>query len=179
VLVRPRTDDDLDASERLALAVHEADGYPVHVPADMRKFLVAADEFTAWVAELDGEVVGHVALHARCSQASTDVVRRDLGLGPGDYGVVARLLVSPAARRQGIGRSLLDAARSEAASRRLVPVLEVVTWHVPAIRLYEAFGWRRVGRAAVQIPDRPPLDVFVYVYGDAATGPASPNPAAG
>jgi ribosomal protein S18 acetylase RimI-like enzyme len=178
VLVRPRTDDDLDASERLAFAVHEVDGYPVHVPADMRKFLVAPDELTAWVAELDGEVVGHVALHPRCSQPSTDVVRGELGLGPGDYGVVARLLVSPAARRQGIGRRLLDAARSEAASRQLVPVLEVVTHHEPAINLYEAFGWRRIGQAAIQIPDRSPIDVFVYVYDGSVAGPAPVTPPA-
>jgi GNAT superfamily N-acetyltransferase len=171
VLVRPRTDEDLDACERLAFAVHEVDGYPVHIPADMRKFLVAPDELTGWVAELDGEVVGHVALHARCSQASTDVVRRELCLGPGDYGVVARLLVSLAARRQGIGRRLLDVARSEAASRQLLPVLEVVTHHESAISLYEAFGWRRIGQAAIQIPDRSPIDVFVYVYGGAVSRP--------
>ncbi len=178
VLVRHRTDDDLDASERLALAVHEVDGYPVHIPADMRKFLVAPDELTAWVAELDGEVVGHVALHQRCSQASTDVVRGELGLCPGDYGVVARLLVSPATRRRGIGRRLLDAARSEAASRQIVPVLEVVTHHEPAIRLYETLGWRRVGQAAIQIPDRSPIDVFVYVYNGSVTGPAPVTPPA-
>ena len=164
-MVRPRTDDDLDATERLAFAVHDADGYPVHIPADMRNFLVAPDEFTAWVAELDGDVVGHVALHARCSRGSTDVVSSELGLRPGDYGVVARLLVSPAARRRGIGRKLLDAARSDAVSRQLVPVLEVVTWHEAAISMYEAFGWRRVGQATIQIPDRSPLDVFVYVFG--------------
>ncbi len=111
----------------------------------------------------------------RCSQPSTDVVRGELGLGPGDYGVVARLLVSPAARRRGIGRRLLDAARSEAASRQLVPVLEVVTRHEPAISLYEAFGWRRIGQAAIRIPDRSPIDVFVYVYDGSVTGPA-PEP---
>ena len=89
MLFRHRTDDDLDASERLAFAVHEVDGYPVHIPADMRKFLVAPDELTAWVAELDGEVVGHVALHPRCSQPLTDVVRGEMRPWPGRrYGVV-------------------------------------------------------------------------------------------
>jgi GNAT superfamily N-acetyltransferase len=164
VLVRRRTDDDIGACELLALAVHEVDGYPVHIPSDMRNFLVAPDQFTAWVAELDGEVVGHVALRARCSPAAIDVVRRALGLREGDLGVVARLLVSPAARRQGIGRGLLDTARAEAISRRLVPMLEVVTWQRSAVSLYEALGWSRVGQTAIPLPDHSALDVFVYVY---------------
>ena len=147
VLIRGRTEDDLSGCELLARASHDLDGYPVHMPDDMRKFLIAPDELAAWVAEVDGEVAGHVSLHARCSPGAIKVASRASGVKEDGFGVVARLLVSPAARRRGIGRGLLDTARTEATDRGLVPMLEVVAWHEPAVSLYEALGWSRVGQS--------------------------------
>jgi ribosomal protein S18 acetylase RimI-like enzyme len=148
----------------MARAVHETDGYPLRIPPDMRSFLVAPDEQAAWVAEVDGEVAGHVSLRSRCSPGALDVASRSAGVGQDGLGVVSRLLVSPAARRRGVGRRLLDTARTEAVSRGLVPMLEVVTWQQPAVSLYEALGWARVGEAEIPLLDGSALDVFVYVY---------------
>ncbi len=63
-----------------------------------------------------------------------------------------------------IGRGLLDTARTEATNRGLVPMLEVVAWHEPAVSLYEALGWSRVGPSEIPLPDGSVLDVFVYIY---------------
>lgn len=60
-------------------------------------------------------------------------------------GEVAKLLVSPAARRRGLGRLLLDAIEVEALERgRTLLVLDTVT-HSPAQTLYETAGWQVVG----------------------------------
>jgi ribosomal protein S18 acetylase RimI-like enzyme len=164
MLVRGRTDDDLGRLELLAQAVHEVDRYPVRLPADMRSFLTPPDEYSAWVAEAEGEVVGHVALRARCTSPGLEVACCATGRHEGDFGVVARLMVSPAARHRGAGQALLRTAADEAVARGLVPILEVVTSQRAAVRLYEALGWARAGTATLAIPDGLVLDLFVYVF---------------
>ncbi len=173
MLIRARTEDDLGQCEVLAEALHKVDGYPGRRPADMRGFLAPPKELAAWVAEADGAVVGHVGLHASCTPATTGVLRQAMGLEDDQLGVVARLFVSPAVRRQGIGRRLLRTATEEARSRGLVPVLEVVTWLQPAVSMYEALGWARAGTAAFRFPDGTDLPMFVYVFSGKgpSTGP--------
>jgi len=78
-------------------------------------------------------------------------------------GVVARLLVSPYARRQQIGRTLLNAASSEAASRGLWPILDVVTTFEAAVNLYESCGWARVGQVTFRFQDGSSVEEFVYL----------------
>jgi GNAT superfamily N-acetyltransferase len=164
VLIRGRTEDDIGRCELLAHAVHDVDGYPGRLPTDMRSFLVAPDELAAWVAEVEGEIVGHVGLHSRCTSATTNVLGQVMRLKDDELGVVARLFVSPTARRQGIGRRLLSTATEAARSRGLVPVLEVVTWLGAAVSMYEALGWARVGTAAFRFTDGTDLPMFVYVF---------------
>jgi acetyltransferase (GNAT) family protein len=98
VIVRDRSDADLDACAALAGAVHESDGYPRHLPGDLRSFIASRDAYQAWVAARDGRVVGHVALHPRSSAPAVAVAREALGQPPERLGFVARLLVSPDAR---------------------------------------------------------------------------------
>ena len=60
-------------------------------------------------------------------------------------GEVAKLLVSPRARRQGVGALLLEAVEQLARDRgRTLLVLDTVT-DSPAQRLYERTGWQVVG----------------------------------
>jgi GNAT superfamily N-acetyltransferase len=163
VVVRPRTPDDLDACERLAAVVHQADRYPVFMPPEgLGAFLVSADAVGTWVATMDDDIVGHVALHRHASTAVMDLLTAVTGADHAGIGVVARLLVSPAARRMGIGRALLDAARTEALRRGLLPALDVVTEHRDAIALYEAAGWTRLGVVTSQFSVAA-VDEYVYV----------------
>ncbi len=150
VLVRVRADSDLDACEQLCLDVHERDSYPQRLPGDLRRFIAWPGAICAWVAEVDGVLAGHVALHASGSPEVMDLTTRVTGQPPERFGVIARLLVSPRTRRTGVGRGLLFAATDYAVALGLAPMLEVTTDLQPAIDLYEACGWLRVGRVAVR-----------------------------
>ncbi|MCA1694983.1 MAG: hypothetical protein LC749_09730 [Actinobacteria bacterium] len=66
MLVRARNDDDLDRCVEIACAVRRLDGYPPHLPGDLRAF-IAGPEIGAWVADLDGEAIGYFALHRHSS----------------------------------------------------------------------------------------------------------------
>lgn len=172
MIVRPRNDGDLDICERVARLVQELDGYPALLSDGLRDFVEGRGFYDAWVAEVDREVVGQVLLRPRTSPKVMEMLRQATGLADDRFGVIARLFVSPAMRRRGIGRALMTTATAAAVSRGLVPVLDVVTKNKAAIALYESMGWVRVGTAAVQFQDGPVLDEVVYVGHDApAPGP--------
>jgi GNAT superfamily N-acetyltransferase len=107
-------------------------------------------------------VVGHVALHP-FSGAETEALACDrLAVEPTRIGVVARLFCAVDMRREGIGRVLLGAATDAALSRGLVPVLDVWSELRPAIAMYAAAGWERLGTVSVALPTGPhDVDVFV------------------
>ena len=167
--VRPRTDADIGACLDLVRLVHATDGYPHHLPADLRAFLVSRDACAAWVAEHEGRVTGHVALHGRSSEPVMALASAALRQPAGRLAVIGRLLVSPHARGAGTGRALLAAASAEASRRGLWPVLDVVTDLHPAIRLYERCGWTRAGRVEVRFRNGITLGEYVYL----GPGPAA------
>jgi ribosomal protein S18 acetylase RimI-like enzyme len=83
------------------------------------------DEF---VAEVDGRVVGSIALRRR----------------PDSTGHISKFFVSASQRGRGIGRRLLELAIEEARRRKLYRLdLETRTFFESAIHLYESTGWRR------------------------------------
>jgi hypothetical protein len=77
-------------------------------------------------------------------------------------GVLARLFVAPAYRREGTGGRPLQAATAAADARQLAPILDVAAHFKPAMALYKKHGWRRVGSVTVAFRDRD-LNEFVYV----------------
>lgn len=162
VLVRERTDADLDQLVRIAGAVQEHDGYPGRRPRDLRAFLVADDALGAWVAHCDGRLVGHVALH----EQSLPVVMRTAGeaLGRADHelAVVARLIVDPVARRCGAGSALLEAAVAAARDLRRHALLDVVTRYEAANALYRSRGWLNLGEVEMAFRDGTVLRSYVY-----------------
>jgi ribosomal protein S18 acetylase RimI-like enzyme len=161
--VRERSEDDLSACERLARAVHLSDGYPVFVvDGDFRRFVASPAALAGWVAEVDGEIVGHVALHPATSLRAVRLLRSKVGVDMSQLGVIARLIVAPSARRRGIARELLDIAAAEARRRGLVPILDVVTRHEAAVALYENAGWTQLGTVDFELPDGTTVEEFVY-----------------
>jgi GNAT superfamily N-acetyltransferase len=143
LVVRSRTGGDLDECVRLLADVHRRDGYPMRWPDDPAGWLAKPDLLTAWVAELDGRLMGHVAL----SRAGTEDAAAVFGEGSA---MVSRLFVSPAARGHGTGAALLRQAVREARQRGLHPVLEVVAASSSAVAFYERLGWCLVGSARRQ-----------------------------
>lgn len=163
MLIRERSPADGRALEAIALQTHQHDGYPKYLPDDLLSFIVDPGALRAWVAEVDGEVVGHAALHRRSVPEIMKVVLDSTDLDEDEVAVFARLLVSPTARRLGIGRALLEHATLEAARLGRRAVLDVVDDHRAAIALYERAGWVRVGKVDWKLPDGRPLREFVYV----------------
>jgi GNAT superfamily N-acetyltransferase len=163
VHLRARVDADASGCERLARAVHASDGYPISLrDDDFLGFVVSPAALAAWVIVRDAEIVGHVALHARTSRPAMALAAASIGVDESELGVVARLMVSPSARRRGIARRLLDIAVAEACRRDLVPILDVVTVYEPAVALYERAGWARLGSVSFSLPNGLTVEEFVY-----------------
>ena len=82
----------------------------------------------------DGAIIGRLSLARDTHPASAHVA--DLGL-----------MVAKEARRQGAGRTLLQAAVEWARGSGIRKLeLHVFPWNQPAIQLYERFGFEREGR---------------------------------
>ncbi|WKN49432.1 GNAT family N-acetyltransferase [Nocardioides sp. Arc9.136] len=149
VVVRPRRPDDVPVLVEVLAEQQPGSRYPMRwpLPFPVERFLVRGTEEAAWVAELDGRVVGHVAV---CSVPDPEV----FGV-PGDLVSVAVLFVGLAVRGTGTGGLLLDTAVAWAHEHERLPVLDVVPRHSRAIAVYRHRGWVEVGRVR---PDWLPAD---------------------
>ncbi|WP_411102860.1 GNAT family N-acetyltransferase [Streptomyces sp. cmx-4-9] len=161
--VRRRFDGDLDACVQALAAVHGHSGYPVNWPEDPGGWLTPSSLLAAWVAEVDGRVVGHVGL----SRSGTDDLAPGLwgsreGVDADRAAVVNRLFVAPTARARGIGALLLAQAVREARARGLHPVLDVVVSDTAAAALYERMGWEHLATVAQQWGPRQTVAVRCY-----------------
>lgn len=163
--IRPRGPGDLITCEQMADHVLVTDGYPPRLaPGGLRDFIAAPDSLGAWVAvDADDMVVGQAVLNPNSSREVMALAQRVTGLPPGRFGVVARLVVSPSARRTGVATALLNVVTAAARERGLLPLLDVATHFSGAISLYEACGWRCIGQVSVAIADQDPLPEYVYL----------------
>jgi GNAT superfamily N-acetyltransferase len=154
LVVRLRSDDDLDTCVEIVTAVHALDGYPPYVPGrDFHALLTPPRVRVAYVATIGDRVAGHVVVHASRSGAAVELAAAALGCETSRLGIVARLFVAPDRRHAGVGRALLRAAASAARDLDLVPILDVWVELRGAIALYEACGWTRLGSVEVELPD--------------------------
>ena len=80
----------------------------------------------------------------------------------GPIGAVARLLVDPGFRRQGVAGELLQTVRAAAQSQQRTPVIEVVESSHAAIALYRSAGWVELGRATLSLPGGRDLSEVVF-----------------
>lgn len=112
LIIRSRRDEDLDACEQLVQATHLHDRYPAYLGDSVRSFVCDPRALSAWIAEADNTIVGHVALHPATSKPVMTLACDRLHVTADQIGVVARLLVSPQHRGQGAGRRLLAIAEA-------------------------------------------------------------------
>jgi GNAT superfamily N-acetyltransferase len=163
VVVRPRTDDDLDACVEIATSVHRLDRYPPYLPnGDFRVLLTRPSPLGAFVASVGGDIVGHVALHASDASDAVVLATTVLRCDPTRVGVVARLFTAPAHRRRRVGRVLLESAARAARQRDLIPILDVWAELHGAIALYQSCGWTEIGLVDVVLPDGRILPEHVF-----------------
>ena len=149
--IRPRTDDDLPACTTALREVHANDGYPVEGVDDALGWLTPPGLSAAWVAESNGEVVGHALISEPHGE---DAVRLWKEKNDQPVHVLARLFVTPAARGCQLGKKLTEAAMQWAQERGYRLVLDVMEKDQAAIGLYEALGWSVLGDVSHHVGKR-------------------------
>lgn len=166
-MIREKTPADTAHLLEVLARVQAGDGYPLAVQPDgLHGFLESPHERAAWVAETDGAIAGHVALHCPPRDPTRSVAAAATGLPVDRLALVSRLFVAPEQRRTGLGRLLLRHATAHAPALGRRAVLDVGQRLRTAIALYESEGWSRVGELHLPL-DAPyakvMLDLWVYV----------------
>ncbi len=155
---RCRRDADLPVLAELLAEQQPTSGYPMRwpLPFAVEDFLVRADEQVAWVAELDGAVVGHVSVcPAPAAGEAGDTFRSATGCA--EPAVVSVLFTAARVRGTGVGGRLLDTATAWARAQGRVPVLDVVPLHGTALAVYRHRGWEEIGSSRFGwLPDGAP-----------------------
>lgn len=136
--------------------------WPLPFPAE--EFIVRPGELAAWVAVLDGEVVGHVSVtELTDGRMAADWVEAT-GLASDGLAEVSVLFVAGDRHGSGIGGLLLDTAMAEIRRRGLTPMLDVVGEDTSAGLFYRRRGWRTVGKARpAWLPDHRPDLAFMLL----------------
>ena len=163
--IRPADASDAEKLALLADAVSsEPEGWLISIAgewrsaADERRYLKALRRYphaAVFVAEWDdGAIVGRLSIGRDPHPSSAHVA--DVGL-----------MVAMAARRQGVGRALLEAAiewSRSAGVRKLE--LHVFPWNQAAIALYESVGFEREGyrKAHYRRGDGEYVDAILMAY---------------
>ncbi len=140
VIVRERRPSDVTSLVDVLREVHVRDRYPI-VGTHVEPGWLTEPDGPAWVAEVDGEVVGQAALATGADAVSLAA----LGGASVEAATLSRFFVAPRARGTGSGAALLDAVEGYAAARGLGLALEVVAHNAAARRLYERRGWTPLG----------------------------------
>ena len=145
VRIRTRQPSDLDACVLALRRVHDTMGYPLVWPADPQAWLTLGMQVSAFVAEVDGVIRGHVAVTRPKPGEAASAWAAEFGVAVDGLLCVSLLFVDPQRQGGGAGSRLLDAAEAEITERGAAPALEVISLNTRAIALYEARGWRRIG----------------------------------
>lgn len=117
---------------------------------DIGKCYMSNEKCRMWVAEWNGKVVGMVGLMHNESHK------------PG-VGELQRMSVSPACRRMGIARKLLDELLNHAKHQHFHKVvLTTTSAQIPAIRLYKKYGFKL--RTSIPYPQKILSDLQHYCF---------------
>ncbi|MGW4752214.1 GNAT family N-acetyltransferase [Streptomyces chartreusis] len=163
VIIRPFENDDLPGAAAALIDVHSTDGYPVEGVDQPEAWLRSADVIAAWVGEVDGSIVGHVAIMRPHGEDAVSLWMQQSGDQEDQIAVLARLFVVKAARKHAVGERLTQAAMSYGSEQGIRLVLDVMTKDAAAMRLYERLGWREIGRAPHHYGNGQSIDAVCYV----------------
>lgn len=144
--IRSRRESDIPPLVSLADAVRAVDRWPPHRNGPTKDFIASNVQLAALVAEDDGEIIGHVAVHDRSAGSVMALASDAIGVEASGLAVVARLFVDPERRGLGIGMTLLEASVEATIAAGRHPILDVWTELDDAIALYERAGWMRLAK---------------------------------
>nr|WP_246321850.1 GNAT family N-acetyltransferase [Nocardioides panzhihuensis] len=142
------------------------------MPIPVSDFLHFGDAVDAWTATIEGTPVGHIATTMGHAGGNGDgELDRACAAAHGcdieDLAWLSAFFVGSAARRTGLGRTLLRTAVDSIRESSGRPCLEVVPAFPAAMKLYESTGWTEVLRTRPDwlagAPDSDGLDVVVMV----------------
>ena len=144
VTIRERRPEDVPALAVVLAGQQPTSQYPIQWPLDIPvgDFLVRPGEEKAWVAELDGRVVGHVAVYMLDGDLREHFVA---AIGTDDLAELAVLFVAADVIGTGVGGLLHDTAVDWIVGTGRQPVLDVVPAHARAVEVYRHRGWEAVG----------------------------------
>lgn len=162
-IVRPFENADLADAAAALTEVHSTDGYPVEGVDHPEAWLRSDDVIAAWVGEIDGAIVGHVAVMRPHGEDAVSLWMQQSGDEEARIAVLARLFVVKAARKNAVGERLMQAAMEYGRERGIRLVLDVMTKDTAAIRLYERLGWREIGRTPHRYGDGQSIDAVCFV----------------
>lgn len=158
VLIREATDADHDAIWSILEPVYR-EGETYCIPRDISRADALADwfarPFTAFVAELDGELLGTSHIGANRP-------------GGGAHVANASFATHPRARGRGVARALANHAKRWARKQgfRAMQFNFVVSTNEDAVHLWQKAGFKVVGRlpGAFLHPQRGPVDALVMFH---------------
>lgn len=133
------------------------------LPYPPEQFIVRASERAAWVAEVDGELAGHVSHTVVPDDETGRIWSTGAGRPIDELGCLSVLFVGPQCLSTGVGGRLLDTAVAQIRAAGLTPVLDVTRSHSNASAVYRHRGWQHVGdgRPAWLPDDQPDVEFFV------------------
>jgi GNAT superfamily N-acetyltransferase len=150
-IIRRRRPEDLPGLGRDLLEQQPRSRYPFRnpLPVSTDVFLHAEDALGAFVAEIDGDVVGHVGrtgpAHGFPDAARmNEACARVHGCAAEELSFVSSLFTAERGRGYGVGRALLEAIVADMREAGHRPCLEVLPHHDGARQLYLSTGWRDV-----------------------------------
>lgn len=141
--LRPyRPHDHAAVVDLFARVAADNDGtYPRGPRSQISRWVDAKTWHGRWVAATDSGLHGHIGVACPIGDTSLPVWVDALGCDPESLGVICRLGVSPAQRRTGLGRRLVDLAVAAVLTEGRVPVLDVSSLNTAAVGLYRAVGF--------------------------------------
>jgi GNAT superfamily N-acetyltransferase len=147
LVVRARRAPDIPALADVLAAQQPHSGYPQNwpLPIPVEDFIARSDEDAAWSAELDGRVVGHVAVARVQPGLEGDLWTAGTGRPVHELAAVSVLFVDHTVQGQGVGKALLATAVEAIRGSGRLPVLDVVQETERAVELYRRSGWQVVG----------------------------------
>ncbi|MEP9363805.1 GNAT family N-acetyltransferase [Nocardioides sp. CN2-186] len=161
VTVRERRPDDIPVLAAVLAEQQASSHYPVRwpLPIPIEDFLVRPGEERAWVAEVEGQVVGHVAVYGADGPLRDAFVA---GAGTDRLAELAVLFVGSGVIGTGVGGRLIDVAVEWIRASGRQPVLDVVPVHDRALAVYLRRGWTVIGEVqpAYLGPDFPTLTLM-------------------
>lgn len=162
LVIRQRQDDDLSGLAELLGRQQAQTRYPFvwPFPRPIGEFLKRPTELRAWVAELDGELVGHVALESVRDDPIGRSWAQAHNVTVDELRCVSVFFADISRSGQGIGSRLLATA-TDAALAEGYPVLDVVAAHRIPIELYLSRGWRII--ETTQAPWHPGTDLPIHL----------------